>query len=85
MLPLVSERHESELVANLKAYIAKLQEELRLKSEKLVVSWFIYQSGTAVLHIPVVTVKYFFYSLVCMLIGVHELVCECVYMLGIVI
>jgi hypothetical protein len=84
MLPLVSERQESELVANLKAYIAKLEQELKLKSEKLVVSWFIYRSGTTVLHILVVTFKAFLYSLVCMLIWVHELVCECVYMLGIV-
>lgn len=38
MLPLVSERQESELITNLKAYIAKLEQELKLKSEKLVVS-----------------------------------------------
>lgn len=59
MLPLVSERQESELIANLKAYIAKLEQELKLKSEKLVVSWFIYKSGTTVLHILVITFKYF--------------------------
>jgi hypothetical protein len=38
LLPLVSEREESELIANLKAHIAKLQQELKLKNEKLVVS-----------------------------------------------
>lgn len=38
VLPVVSEREESELVANLKAHIAKLQQELKLKNEKLVVS-----------------------------------------------
>lgn len=38
LLPLVSEREESEVIANLKAHIAKLEEELKLKNEKLVVS-----------------------------------------------
>ena len=38
LLPLVSEREESEVIANLKAHIAKLQQELKLKNEKLVVS-----------------------------------------------
>ena len=38
VLPVVYEREESELVANLKAHIAKLQQELKLKNEKLVVS-----------------------------------------------
>jgi uncharacterized small protein (DUF1192 family) len=38
LLPLVSEREESEVIANLKAHIEKLQQELKLKNEKLVVS-----------------------------------------------
>jgi uncharacterized small protein (DUF1192 family) len=38
LLPLVSEREESELIANLKAHIAKLQQELKAKNEKIVVS-----------------------------------------------
>lgn len=60
LLPLVSEREESEVIANLKAHIAKLQQELKLKNEKLVVSWFTYKSGTAVLNnSQVITFKYF--------------------------
>lgn len=82
MLPLAL---ESGLISDLKAHIAKSEPELKLESEKLVVSWFICKSDTTVLHILVISFKYYIWHCVSLHVNLGVCACLCVYMISIVI